>query len=357
MIQNENNSSDNELYIGDDLKTSMNNSIFIYHSKEHRPQAVQLSSILTNLTNEQAVLFDDYAAFIATFKEICSLKHLCPIIIESNNMNQTKILTELSSLISIHQIYIFDPHEHMQTTEDDRIVLRKYPKLRDIYFQVGVLVLDWTFERASICEKIGKLCTKNDDPQLARTYYTKAIKLNEKLSATDYASLLILLGPNDILRGFRRPDFCHSRFYILCITPEECEETIKTYANINGEMDIFLPHSAVNIIYTYSSYTNPRRRFHLYCNTEHFVNQHIILQQSKICEQVFHVNLLEITLYHTVHLHLYYCIRDLKKRSDAGDGDAFDLLVPIGELFAQSAANINEIIRQQSGLPEQPTEI
>jgi len=176
-------SSEDDKYVRDDWKKSLNNSIFIYHSQEYRQEATQLSSILNTLTNEQGVLFEDYMMFIAKFqKEKCSIKHGCPIIIASNNINQTKIFTELSSLVNIDQIYVLRPRTYTSSTRNDQTLLEQFSKVRNIYSQAKILALEWTVERSSICDKIGDLCSENDDHDLARAYYTKAIQLNQNLS-------------------------------------------------------------------------------------------------------------------------------------------------------------------------------
>jgi tetratricopeptide (TPR) repeat protein len=184
MINDEIISSEDDKYVRDDWKKNLNNSIFIYHSQEYRQEAIQLSSILNTLTNEQGVLFEDYMMFIAKFqKENCTIKHGCPIIIASNNINQTKIFTELSSLANIDQIYVLSPLKYMSSTGNDQTLLEQFSKVRNIYSQAKILALEWTAERSSLCDKIGDLCSGNDDHDLARAYYTKAIELNQNLSA------------------------------------------------------------------------------------------------------------------------------------------------------------------------------
>jgi hypothetical protein len=167
-----------------DMKRSLNSSIFIYCSQEFHNEAVQILSMLNDLTNEQGTLFDNYDAFVAKLKsESRTIKYYCPIVISSNNSEQMKMLKDLSSLASINHIYLLSPDEHISVAQNDQSLLETFPKVRNIYLEAKTLALEWTAERASTCEKIGEFCAENGDSDLARMYYKKAIKVNEHLPA------------------------------------------------------------------------------------------------------------------------------------------------------------------------------
>ncbi|CAF1467577.1 unnamed protein product [Adineta steineri] len=184
MIDKEESFIDDYKYVEDDLERSLNNGIFIYHSKEYQQEATQLLTILHNLTNEQGALLDNYTTFITKFQdENCAAKHYCPIIIASNNINLAKIFADLSSLASIHQIYVLKSSEYTAVKVNDRTLLEQFLKVRNVYSQAKILALEWTAARASVCEEVGELCTENNNDDLARRYYTKAIELNERLAA------------------------------------------------------------------------------------------------------------------------------------------------------------------------------
>jgi hypothetical protein len=176
------------------------------------------------------------------------------------------------------------------------------------------------------------------------------------MSNTCYASILILFGSSDALQGFNRPDFLHQKFFIHCTIRDDCTKKINQHGNTAREMDIFLPDTAVDLIYSFNNLPCPRKQYHLYCETDDLVNRYRILVQSNICEQVFNANQIEKKLYVTAHRHLLHCINNLEKLAEEGDVDAHDLLLPIGELFEQSAAKINDDIRQKADLPRQAAE-
>lgn len=173
---------------------------------------------------------------------------------------------------------------------------------------------------------------------------------------TDYTTLLLLLGPYNALQGFVRPDFLHSHFFRHCHTADECKDVIQTHATTARQLDIFLPHSAVDLTNFLPTLPSPLRNFHLYCETEDIVNQYKRLEMSNICRRVFNTNRIEMELYKAAHSHLLRFIDNLQVPDEAGDENAADKLLEVGELFEQSAKRINDSIRQKSGLPEQPAE-
>ena len=175
-------------------------------------------------------------------------------------------------------------------------------------------------------------------------------------STADFNSLLILLAPQDALHGFVRPDFLHPQFFRHCTTRDQYKAVFQTHATIGREIDVFLPHNAVDLTNPFPTPPSPLRNFYLYCETEAFVTQYKRLQTSKICRRVFHGNQIEIELYDVAHFHLYRYKTNLQELEEEGDVDAGDKLLEVGELFAQSANKINDEIRQKSCLPEQPAE-
>jgi hypothetical protein len=176
------------------------------------------------------------------------------------------------------------------------------------------------------------------------------------MSNTSHPSLMVFLGSPGALQEFSNPDFLHPRFFIHCTKREDCTHILTSHDNRVDKMDIFLPHTAVDLIYFYRNLQCPRKRFHLYCETDDLVTEYKELVPSTVRDQVYNVNQIQGKLYRRSHVHLLSCINHLDKRAEEGDVDAADLLVPIAELFAQNAAYINEEIRQRSGLPVQPTE-
>jgi hypothetical protein len=174
------------------------------------------------------------------------------------------------------------------------------------------------------------------------------------LNACNYTSILLFLGPSDVLQGFTNPNLLHSQFFISCIGRDEFIQTFQQHANIVHDMDIYLPNTAVDLIGRYKE-QYPQKRFHLYCETEYLVNNYRGTMRN-ICEQVFNVNQIERKLYKTANRHLLRYIDDLENRADEGDVDAGDLLIPIGELFEQTAAIIIEDIRQRDPPPQPPME-
>ena len=173
---------------------------------------------------------------------------------------------------------------------------------------------------------------------------------------TDYTTLLLLLGPHNALEGFDRPDFLHPHFFSHCYTVDECKNVIQTRATAVRQIDIFLPHNAVDLTNFLPNLPSRLRNFHLYCETEDIVNQYKRLEISTICRRVFNTNRIEMELYKAAHSHLLCFIDNLQLLEEAGDENAADKLLEVGELFEQSARRINDSIRQKSGLPEQPAE-
>jgi tetratricopeptide (TPR) repeat protein len=182
-IQHHMSSVHNEQYSQGDMQRSLTRSIFIYYSDEFHDEAAQLLSMLQNLTREQGTLSNNNDAYIVQLKsESRAVKYYCPIVISSNKSDQRKILEELSSLVSVNHIYVWNPVEDTSAIQDEQTILESFPKIRNIYLKAKILAREWTAERASTCEKIGALCTKNGDSDLARMYYAKAIELNENLA-------------------------------------------------------------------------------------------------------------------------------------------------------------------------------
>jgi hypothetical protein len=128
-------------------------------------------------------LFDNSDKFIANLQtESGTIKYCYPIVISADNGDRMKILKELSSIASIHRIYVLNPKGHTSIDFNDRTLFKSFPKVRNIYLEPKLLALEWTAERASTCEKIGEICTENGDSDLGRMYYAKAIELNERVS-------------------------------------------------------------------------------------------------------------------------------------------------------------------------------
>lgn len=166
------------------LEESLNNSLFIYESKGCHNQASELSSMLHKLTDEPVVVFDDSDAFLTRLqKQSCSIHHYSPILASPHISDLTEILEELSPIASVDYIYIYNPNVVRSVTFDDRNLIHRFPKVRNLYSLARVVALEWTSERASTCDRIGDVCTEHADSDLARMYYAKAIKLNDNLSA------------------------------------------------------------------------------------------------------------------------------------------------------------------------------
>ncbi|CAF3818015.1 unnamed protein product [Rotaria sp. Silwood1] len=117
-------------------------------------------------------------------------------------------------------------------------------------------------------------------------------------------------------------------------------------------MDIFLPHSSIDLISTYQNLLCPRISFYVYCQTEQILTEYQQMPIWSRYDLVFNMNMLRQQLERIAHKHLLICVQDLEKRKEAGDADAADLLVPIGEIFEENTRRINEEIRQKSCLSE-----
>ncbi|CAF1052061.1 unnamed protein product [Rotaria magnacalcarata] len=173
---------------------------------------------------------------------------------------------------------------------------------------------------------------------------------------TSYVSLLIFLGPHDALKDFRKPHFLHQRFFIHCITRDEFIDTLTRRQNTVKEIDIFVPHTAVDLIYRLGELQCLRKQFHLYCATDNLVAEYKRLVPYPSRDQVFNINRIELKLYRSATTHVLHCIDDSDVRSDAGDIDANDFRQVMGDIFEQLGVYINEDIRRKSCLPQQPTE-
>ncbi|CAF4115594.1 unnamed protein product [Rotaria socialis] len=317
-----------------EMERSLNSSIFIYYSKEFYSEANQLVSTLHGLTQEQGTLFDNDDKFMAQVQaESYMIKYCCPIIIVSNKRNQMAIVDRLSSLSTVHHIYVLSPVENIPIAINDQNLFQSFPKIRHIYADIKRLVLEWTVERASLCEKMGEICTDNNDVKLAGKYFARTIRLNENLSA--------FIKKND--------------FFIHCITRDEFIDTLTRHQSTVKEIDIFVPHTAVDLIYRFRELQCPRKQFHLYCATDSLVDEYKRLVPCTNRDQVFNINRIELKLYRRAIIHVLYCIDELDGRSDAGDIDANDFRQVMADIFEQLGVYINEDIRRKSCLPQQPT--
>ncbi|CAF1107426.1 unnamed protein product [Rotaria sordida] len=172
-----------------------------------------------------------------------------------------------------------------------------------------------------------------------------------------YVSLLVLLGPSNILEDFNQKDFLHPSFFIHCVSDDECKNTLERYQNNVLEMDIVLPDTAIDLIRTYQNLICPRKSFHIYCQTKQRLQE---CRQLHVCcryDSVFNMNMLQQKLERRAQNHLLRHMEYLENLKEQGNADAADSLILIGETFEQNAARINEEIRQKSSLGTQSDEL
>ena len=165
------------------LEESLNNSLFIYASREYHSEASKLFSILHKLTDEQEIVFDNRDAFLTKLRtDGSTIQHCSPIVVSSRSGDRTTILEQLSPLSCVDYIYLFSPNEVKSTIPKDQSDIEKFSKVRNIYSRAKIVAAEWTVERASKCQEIGDVCVEHGDFDLARMYYDKAIRLNENSS-------------------------------------------------------------------------------------------------------------------------------------------------------------------------------
>ncbi|CAF4017301.1 unnamed protein product [Rotaria sordida] len=342
-------SMEKENYLQYDSINNLNENIFIYSLTELNDQALKLATIVNQIINKNPLLFNNLEDFFLSVQlERYKNQHNCPIIIVSNIDHQTNIFEELSSIRSIEHIYVLDLSEHKLIEQNTyRTLLKKFSKIQNIYANMNSLVRGWILEHSTRCEKIGDYFKENGDMNQAR--------LTNSASNMEYISLLILLGPPNILEDFHQRDFLHRKFFIHYFSRDKCTTELQKYQNVL-EMDIFLPHSSIDLISTYRNFLCPRISFYVYCQTEQILTEYQQMPIWSRYDLVFNMNMLREELERRAQKHLLIYIEDLEKRKQAGDADAADLLVPIGEIFEENARRINEEIRQKSCLSEIATE-
>ncbi|CAF1011969.1 unnamed protein product [Rotaria sordida] len=338
----------NENYLQYDSVNKLNENIFIYYSTELNDQALKLATIMNQIINKNLLLFNNLEDFVLNLQlEKYKNQHNCPIIIISNIDHQTNIFEELSSIRSIEHIYVLNLSENKLIEQNTyRTLLKKFLKIRNIYANMNSLVLRWIMEHSTECEQIGDYFKANAKENFRLT--NLAFNMN-------YVSLLILLGPPNILEDFHQRDFLHPKFFIHYFSRDECTTELQKYQNVL-EMDIFLPHSSIDLIFIYRNFLCPRISFNVYCQTEQILTDYQQMPIWSRYDSVFNVNMLCEKLERRAQKHLLICIDDFEKRKEAGDADAGDLLVPIGEIFKENGKKINEEIRQKSCLSEIATE-
>ncbi|CAF2267893.1 unnamed protein product [Rotaria magnacalcarata] len=166
------------------------------------------------------------------------------------------------------------------------------------------------------------------------------------------SSLLILLGLPNILEDVNQQDFLHPTFFRHCWTYEESMTILEHYQNTVRQIDIFLPDSTINLIHNYRKLMCPRISFYVYCDTEETLAEYRKMPIWTRYDSAFHRNKLQQQLERIAQFHLLIGLLDREMRSEAGDIDASDALVPISQIFLDNAAIISEEM-QRGSLGEQ----
>ncbi|CAF3359128.1 unnamed protein product [Rotaria socialis] len=164
----------------------------------------------------------------------------------------------------------------------------------------------------------------------------------------DCSSLLILLGLPNILEDLNQQDFLHPIFFRHCCTYEESMTILEHYQNTVRQIDIFLPDSKINLIYNYRKLMCPRISFYVYCDTEETLVEYREMSIWTRYDSAFHRNQLQKQLERIAQFHLLIILLDKRMRSETGDIDAVDALVPISQIFLANASRISE--EMQHGL-------